>query len=639
MEETRFKSRGWHWAAAAVLVLAVFASYQNSFSGAFVFDDTAAIADNPTIRHLGDWRAVLSPPNDAGQTVGGRPLVNFTLALNYAVGGAASRGYHIVNVAIHALAALALFGVARRTLLRTRFAASALMLAFWIGLLWAVHPLLTESVTYTVQRAESLMGLLYLLTLYSFIRGIDCHPLDDKVKLPSEGEKPVCHPLDDNRQLQSAGGWWWSFSLVTCLLGMATKEVMATAPLVVLLYDRTFVAGAFRDALRARWKFYASLAATWLLLGWLVLGAANRGGTAGLGAGDSWWTYALTQARAITHYLRLAIWPRPLVFDYGTAQIENLAGALPFIGILVILLGTTIVALRRWPAVGFLGAWVFIILAPSSSVLPIAVQPMAEHRMYLPLAGIVTLLVLALHASLRRASGWVGAGFAVGMIMATISRNADYRSATALWTDTVEKAPANARAHGQLAEALAADGRLDEALAQFEEAIRLEQSAATDGRSLLGELHINHGNALLGAGRNDEAIRAYEAALRFNPSLKLAHYNLGSVLLELNRLPEAAEHFAAALKVDPAYGSAHTNFGSLLLRQNRPADALVHYDAVLRLAPSAKAHTNVGIALLAMGRTGEALAHFEAALRLDSHFTAAQDYLVQTRAAQLKGLK
>jgi tetratricopeptide (TPR) repeat protein len=531
--------------------------------------------------------------------------VNLTLALNYALGGTDPRGYHAFNLAVHALAALTLFGLARRTLRRTRYAPEALPLALAVSLLWAVHPLLTESVTYVVQRAESLMGFFYLLTLYGFIRSV-------------ESAAPVR---------------WQIFTVVACLLGMATKEVMATAPLVVLLYDRTFVAGGWSAALRARWKFYAALAATWLLLGWLVLGAENRGGTAGLGAGDSPWTYALTQSRAIVHYVRLALWPSPLVFDYGTAQITRLGAALPFVAIVLALLAAALIALRRWPAAGFPGAAFFLILAPSSSFVPIAVQPMAEHRMYLPLAAVTALAVLALHHWLRRASRPVFAALVLALGMATIARNAAYRSPVALWSDSVAKFPASARAHDQLAEALAAEGRVAEALPHYEEAIRLEQSAPDSGRTLLGQFHINHGNALLAAGRTSEAMHAYDRALAFAATEMLAHYNLGCVLLETDRLDEAGRQFVQVLKLDPSHVSAHTNLGSVLLRQGRPTEALAHYETALRLAPSAKAHTNVGLALAAAGRRAEAAAQLEAALRLDPDFAAARDFLAQVRDA------
>jgi len=157
-----------------MVVFAALAVYHNSFSGPFIFDDRRAITENLTIRH--PWSA-LAPPSTGGGVIG-RPLVNLSLALNYAVGGLKVWGYHATNLAIHILAGLTLFGIVRRTLLRQGYGGhtllrldSATALAFTVALLWVVHPLQTESVTSIIQRTESLMGLFYLLTLYCFIRG------------------------------------------------------------------------------------------------------------------------------------------------------------------------------------------------------------------------------------------------------------------------------------------------------------------------------------------------------------------------------------------------------------------------------------------------------------------------------------
>ncbi len=232
--------------AAGLLVLATAAAFSSSFAGAFVFDDEYAITENPSIRQLWPIWPTLSPPRH-GETVTGRPLLNFSLAINYAISGEGVWSYHAANLAIHVLAALLLFGVVRRTLLlptmRDRWGGAALPLALIIALLWAVHPLQTESVTYIVQRAESLMGLFYLLTLYCFIRGAG----------------------------SARGVYWYVGSVSACLSGMAVKEVMISAPLIVLLYDRTFCAGSFRGALRHRDGYYLGLAGTWALLGWLVV--------------------------------------------------------------------------------------------------------------------------------------------------------------------------------------------------------------------------------------------------------------------------------------------------------------------------------------------------------------------------------
>ena len=161
--------------AALVIAVAALAAYANSLSGPFIFDDPSSIVSNPTIRSLWPpWDALAAPR--VGVTVGGRPVLNLSLAVNYALGGTNVVGYHVGNLAIHLAAALALFGLVRRTLLGAaggRFAPDATFLAAAAAGLWVVHPLQTESVTYVIQRAESLMGMFYLLTLYCFARSVD----------------------------------------------------------------------------------------------------------------------------------------------------------------------------------------------------------------------------------------------------------------------------------------------------------------------------------------------------------------------------------------------------------------------------------------------------------------------------------
>ncbi len=276
--------------ASGLLATVIVVAYSNSFSGPFVYDDVNSIAQgNPTLFHLWPIWPVLNPPD--GLTVSGRPLLNLSFAVNYALGGTKVWGYHALNLVIHVLAGLTLFGLVRRTLLlprlRGQFGATALPLALVAAALWALHPLQTEAVTYVVQRAESMMGLFYLLTMYAFVRGL---------------ESP-------------APARWYAASIGSCLLGMASKEVMVSAPVMVLLFDRTFGSGSFREAFRQRRRFYLALAATWLWLGCLVMSTGgNRSGSVGFNVGVSWWAYILTQFVAVTRYLRLSFWPHPLVF-------------------------------------------------------------------------------------------------------------------------------------------------------------------------------------------------------------------------------------------------------------------------------------------------------------------------------------
>jgi len=312
-----------------LLAVAVVAAWAGSLAGPFVFDDLPSILENESIRRLRPLGAVLFPDQAGGLTTSGRPLLNLSFALNYAVGGTAVGGYHAVNLAIHVAATLLLFGFVRRTLesapLRARFGTRAAGLAAAVAALWGLHPLQTESVTYIVQRAESLAGMFLLLALYAFARGTGGGP---------------------------RAGRWFGVALAAAVLGTATKEIVAAAPLLALGWDRAFVSGGWRAAWRRHGRVHLALASTWLLLAALVVATGARGGTAGFGAGVSPWAYALTQCRALTMYLGLAAWPYPLVFDYGLDVERHLGAVLPrALVVCALLAGAGWAAVRR-PALG-----------------------------------------------------------------------------------------------------------------------------------------------------------------------------------------------------------------------------------------------------------------------------------------------
>jgi protein O-mannosyl-transferase len=570
--------------AGGVLLLAVFAAYANSWTGPFVYDDKDAIVRNLTLRHLWPLSQVLVPPG-GGVTTSGRPALNLSLALNYAAGGLDVRGYHLTNILIHACAALALFGLVRRTLLlpslRRRWGDAALPVAFTVAALWGLHPLQTEAVTYIVQRAESLMGLCYLLTLYGFVRSLD----------------------------SPAPRRWQALAFGACLVGMATKENMVSAPVLVLLFDRAFVAGGFAEAWRRRRRFYAALAATWILLaGLLASTGGNRGGSAGFGVAISWWDYALTQFPALVQYLRLSIWPAPLVFEYGPFRIDRLAQVAPQALFIVLLIGSIGWALGRNAALGWLGAAFLAILAPTS-LMPGITQRIVEHRMYLSLAPVLVLVVAGVQLRGGRrglAALWL---LAAGLGWLTFQRNADYRSEIALWGDTAAKVPGNAGAHASLGAALAEAGRLDEAIREDEVALRLGPGYVSTRN--------NYATALIAVGRVREAVEQLEISLHEEPDNAQAHLNLGTALDILKRTPEAVAHYEAALRRDPDFAAAHNNLGDALSRMGRSAAGIAQLQEALRLQPDLiSAHYNLAAALARAGRLPEAQAQFEAGLRL-----------------------
>lgn len=606
-----------HLGVAALIIAAIWIAYANSVNGPFVFDDLASIPANPTLRDLGDLGAVFSPPGQ-GVTVTGRPWLNASFAVNYAISGLSPRSYHLVNIAIHTMAALLLFGVVRRTLLRPllapRFGAAALPLSGTIAVLWALQPLQTESVTYVVQRAESLMGCCYLFTLYAFIRSLD----------------------PGRPRVWQIAGW------LGCLAGMATKEVMISAPLMIVLYDRILGAGSWADVWRQRSHVHGAFAATWLLLAALVLHADSRGGTSGLGVPVRALDYWATQPAAIVHYLSLALWPNPLVFDYGTPWREGTAPLLAAGAMAAIVLGLGGWLLWKGRPTALLVVWFFAILAPTS-VVPGARQTMAEHRMYLALAPVLIALVLSGYRWLRIGPApWLALAGAVALLTAT--RNRDYRSELRLWNDTVAKAPTNPWARDNLGKALADAGRHRDALAQHQTAIRLRPY---DPKS-----HFGAGNAWMALQHYANAIAEYREALRHDPAYLEARVNLGIALYTDRQFDAAAQTFAEAirqhsdradlhaflgnalvrtgamsdaerelrraLELNPRLADAAYNLGALYLQQQKWAEAREALNRSVQVDPhQARTHAALGISFAQLGQLPEAIIAFKAAVRLN----------------------
>jgi tetratricopeptide (TPR) repeat protein len=545
-------------ALGGALALAAMGSYWTSFGGVLVLDDVRAIARNQTIRSLS---TALEPPG--GSTVAGRPVANLSFALNYALAPEEARdafvpppgvaagasapissnlwGYHALNLVIHLASGLLLFGIARRTIDAARRLRPTSLgtpglpsswLAWAIALLWLVHPLQTEAVTYLVQRVESLMGLWFLATLYCAIRA------------------------STSRRVLA----WSAASVVACALGMATKEVMVAAPLIVVLWDWTFGA---RPVPKSRWRLWACLAATWVVLAVLVW-QEHRAPSVDVGQGMVW-RYLATQAGVIVHYLRLAVFPSPLVFFYTWPIAASLGAVWPQVALVAALAAATVAGVwRRHPA-GFAGAWFLLILAPTSSLLPIVTEVAAEHRMYLPLAALVACAVLVANDLGRRVAGGPSsptngrsrlvtalaavllAATAAGLGAATFERNKDYWSDETLWRDTVDKQPDNPRARIAYGVLLLGERRLADAEAQLRAAVALAPADPV--------AHGRLGAALAAQGRSAEGVGELEQAVmlsgRRDPQLLMV---LAAALADQRRFPEAAAAADAAMQLARGLG-------------------------------------------------------------------------------------
>lgn len=625
--------------AAALLVGLALLAWSGSFGGPFVVDDMTAIVSNVSIRDLGALGDVLSPPPNTG--TGGRPVLNLTYAVNYFIDRLKVSGYHGFNLAIHAAAALALFGLVRRTLLlpslRARFGEHALLLAFTIAALWTLHPVQTASITYISQRAEALMGVFYFFTLYAFVRAAEHRPASDfdpsAPKTADDADDAEARSSARARfALPSLSGLprgyivWCVLAVLSCLLGVGVKEPIATAPLMVLLFDRTFAAGSFLGALRARPRLYVALALTWIPLAVMMADVTMRG--IGTGHGMDRLTYLYTQARGLWHYLAVALWPQPLVFGYEAEIVRTVDRAALFALPLLLALAGTIFALVRFPRAGFVAAWFFILLAPTSSFIPVAFSPVADSRLYLPLAGLVTGAVLLVHAGFgRRAlAGLLTVALAAGLL--TYARNRVFQTSLSLWADTVAKQPDNAAARVNLADVLSRVGRNEDAITHLRRALEVDPNRAS--------AHNNLANALVAVGRSDEAILHYRAAIHLQPEASLARANLAYVLLQAGRIEEAEEQCRLAVKQNPFNASAHLNLALIHEARGRLAQQIISLENALVINPGYfEAYYNLGLALMRADRPADAAVRFESAVRLRP--TMLEAHLNFVRALLLAG--
>ena len=368
---------------SAALGVVIILAFGRGVQTPFIFDDIPGIADNWSIRHL--WPLVgsfpdygpLNPPRLIPTT--GRPLVNLSLAFNYQLGGVDPAGYHVFNLVLHWLSSLLLMAIVRRTLclefFRDRFVGAAQVLGFLTALLWTVHPLQTETVVYITQRTELMVGFFYFALFYCALRYWSA-------------------PEGSNKST------WLALAIMASFAGMACKEVMVSAPVLILLFHRTFVTGSFAQSLRQAPRLYLGLFASWILL--LLLNYdAPRGESAGFHLGIPAYVWWFTQAKLLCIYLKLIVWPSPLHIRYLTPYIKTFGDAWPWLLIVAALILATTVLLWRRRSAGFVGAWVFLILSPTM-IVPIVTEVGAERRMYLPTAAIAALFTALLYSLVEK---------------------------------------------------------------------------------------------------------------------------------------------------------------------------------------------------------------------------------------------
>ena len=560
-------------------------AYANGLDAAFVFDDAYSIVDNTAIRRLSPIGNVLWTPAEGGRTHDSRPLLNLSLAIDYALHGLWRPGFRLTNLLIHLVNVILVADISRRLLRLTGgFSATAAeTLAAVTALLWALHPLHTNVITYAIQRAESLAAVFLLAACDAAIVAIVTG--------------------------RAAAGL---AAVGFCLAGACAKETTAVVLPLVGLFD-----WCFRDLLarlpardarrRLRPWLYAGLCLNPAVIVALSLVLGGRGGSAGVGTASTW-RYLLTQTEAVWLYIGRLCWPRPLVLDYGdrlaTGLHEVWPAAVATAGLLLLVLA----GLARCPRRVFPLAAAVLLVAPSSSLVPVATQTMAEHRFYLASACLIGAIVAA-------AGRWAGRLATPGqrrllplaalLVVATVAaevsrtreRNRDYATASTLWQQNLRDWPDNDRAATNLVSGLIRAGRFAEAAPL---ATRLVQDHPKRHRNWL-----NQGRLLAEAGRDDEAIAAFTTAVRLAPRDMDCRINRAIVRSRGEHLAVAIAELDAVIDQRPDLAKAWLARGLAWLRAGNPGRAVGDLETATRLDPdNPTAHRNLAVARQALA--GEA---------------------------------
>lgn len=587
----------WHRGTLPALALIVFIGliiYANSFKAPFVFDDLANILETPfiRIRHI-SINNLLGVLNCHATF---RPVPNLTFALNYFVHQYNVFGYHIVNVIIHLINAVLVFLITRQTLIL--YHPGKAWIAMPAALLWLANPVHTQSVTYVVQRMNSLAAMFYLLSMVCYIQA-------RLVRVRHQETRFLFRPAV-----------FFILSVLSGLLGMLSKEIVAMLPVMIFLYEWYFFQKLDKDWFKKQVR--------WIIALFVVLSAVALIYFKGQPLTRIIATYAekdftpaqrlLTEPGIILYYLSLLLFPDPerlrifYLFSFSHSFL-SLTATLLSITALAGLIAGIIILRKNYRLVSFALAWFLVNLLIESSIVPLA--PAFEHRTYLPSVFVFIALAYLLFTKLPvRMSMPI---ICVAVVLCgfwTWQRNAVWKDKVRLLTDAVMKTPTDVRACNNLGQAYIEEGKHELALASFK--------AALENDDKYEKAYNNMGFTLLALNRPEEALPYLKRAIALKPGYFTAHFNLGIAYASLGLMEKAEASYVKTLELNPAHENAHNNLGIIKMDRGQFDEAVAHFQNAIGLDPySEKAHINMGIACFRKGKTDRSLACFKKALEIN----------------------
>jgi tetratricopeptide (TPR) repeat protein len=542
------------------------------------FDDPDYITNNPHVRSglTTDGVVWAATSTDAANWF---PATRVSHLLDVEIFGLRAGGHHFTNAFLHALATALLFGFL--------FAATgAVGPSLFVAVLFAVHPLHVESVAWIAERKDVLSAVFWFLALWSYVR----------------------------RQ-------YW-LTLAAFCLGLMSKPMVVTLPFVLFLLDLWPLRRPLRSAMWLKIPLLG-LSAVIAIATYLVQGSS------GAVREVAQFPLGLRVENAVVSYAAYIVkmfWPANLTVFYPYPHelpVWQVAlSALLLIGVSMMVLRER--RSRPYLAVGWL--WYLGTLVPVIGLIQVGAQARADRYMYLPMVGLGIMLAWGLAEVLKRNVA-ISAAVAGCLACAVLceAQISYWRNSETLFRHALDVTGGNYLAHHNLGVALAEEGRLPEAIEQYEAALRIEPDAPN--------VETDYGNALARSGHYPEAIAHYRAALRVLPDSPIAHNDLGNALAATRGgAPEAIAEYQTALRLKPDYADARNNLAQLqadgaetqynlgvdLARTGKPEAAIARFEEALRLKPDyVDAHNNLGVVLAGAGRVDEAVSHFEAALRIN----------------------
>jgi len=569
-----------------LMISIVFIIYANTLDGPFLFDDEANIEQNPYIRINSLMSGELKKA-EFKSIVFNRPISKISFALNYYFHQFRVFGYHLVNILVHITTGILLFFFVRTTIDVFKVESSKLkaggpplvyesldplFIAFFTALIWLVHPIQTQSVSYIVQRMNSLAAMFYILSFLLYM------------KARTSGSRR-------NRLLLFSG------CFLAGLLAFGSKENAATLPFFIFLYEWYFYQDLDWKWLKRNLFVFVILLIFLFIIAFIYLG---KNPLEKILAGYGWHDFTmeqrvLTEFRVVIFYLGMLVFPHPSRLNLEHDFLLSFSIIHPVTTILSLLLIMGFIALAVFSAkknrlFSFCILWFFGNLVIESSVIELDI--IFEHRNYLPSMFVVLIFVIIVHQYLKPRGLSIAVLCLVTLIFSfwTHERNRVWADRVAFWTDCVNKSPQKARPHSNLGRILAQEGRVAEGISHLEESLRINPDYAV--------AHNNLGTVLERQGRREEAVRHYSEAVGITPGFSNAHYNLGVALHRQGKIQDAISHYKKTLEINSGHALAHNNLGVALQSMGRIKQAIDHYSRALEIKPDYKdAQKNLNLAL------------------------------------------